>query len=142
MGEPQNKIPYKTSIVVHSFFVNQENVGFIKIRIPKHGVSCHPQVVVMEVVIFSLGGRQETKTGPGRWFGKPTAAGEGIAVRLQQAEFFSAANGRLAIIDPKLAVNVFGMSAQGVERNREFARNFRPVQIRGEQPQHFEFTVG
>ena len=63
-----------------------------------------------------------------------------VACRLEQTEILSAANGRPALVDPKLVVNVTGVSTHGVQGHREFTGDFRSCQFGSEQPQHFKLT--
>ena len=51
--------------------------------------------------------------------------GVGVAGQLEQIEFLRPADSRPAVIDPQFVVNVFGVSAQGVQRNDQLLGNFR-----------------
>ena len=44
---------------------------------------------------------------------------------LKQIEFFGAADGSPAIVDPQLGVNVLGVGPHGAQRQHAFTGNFR-----------------
>jgi hypothetical protein len=60
---------------------------------------------------------------------------------LEQIKFLSPADCCPSVVHPKLAVNVFGVSMQGIQGHNEFAGNFRAVQVGSEQPQYFKLTL-
>ena len=95
--------------------------------------------VVMERVIAKTG-CGESKKKPRLWFNTLARAGVGLVDSLEQSEFGCAADGGLPIVHAELAVNVFGVGAQGIQRNHQVAGQFRATQVSAEQPQHVKFT--
>ena len=59
---------------------------------------------------------------------------------LEQVEFLSPADRCPTVVHPQLAVNVFGVGMQRVQRHDELARHFRAVQVGSKQAQHVQFT--
>ncbi len=59
---------------------------------------------------------------------------------LEQTEFFGATDGCPSVVDPQLGENIFGVSAQGVERHDQLSGNFWAAQFAAEQPEYFQLA--
>ena len=89
----------------------------------------------------------ETQThSPGRWSLSRSLPGLGcvvalLAVRVEQIEFFCPMDGRPAVVDPELVVNVFGVGAHRAQGDHEFTGDLRASKSVLSKPQHFKLTL-